>query len=430
MICATSLQSERSKSLASLEDEPGPNNGWLHLYIAWKLRRFSSRYRNWQQLQFMVTGPLLWFVTWHLALSASEESELESSAGTSSGSCTSSHHTSLALWTDDAGLSPGSLSVCKQIWSTVTTPGEICILWPNQWQGSAGQLLIQQDLWQVHNGPWYSVPSLSWGVRGQDSKECRSHKLCWWPILAFSTAPQEVSQGTFQCMDCGGITPQPGVWFLSKEEAVLSQIPYQGHVQSQLPQDNGCCPWRYCYCSEKGGFKAFVWMGNFVCLMMLIPVLTFVNGDAKSGDTLVSGFGGKNCIARVPRMCLCVKADLDNPLYRCLWICMAYQRALNEKVAQLLVPLETCQDKPPESCHQRRAISHQHFCLLAKWVPQSGDWQNHVWCLPMVGNPQRDQCQQQQECWQNFVHERPYQPGAEAHVPCNPRHFPPASQWT
>jgi hypothetical protein len=38
----------------------------------------------------MVMGPLLLFVTWCWALSASEESELESSAGTSSGSCTSS----------------------------------------------------------------------------------------------------------------------------------------------------------------------------------------------------------------------------------------------------------------------------------------------------------------------------------------------------
>jgi hypothetical protein len=34
---------------------------------------------------------------------------------------------------------------------------------------------------------------------------------------------------------------------------------------------------------------------------------------------------------------------------------MAYQRELNEKVVQLLVPLETRPGKPPESCHQRRA---------------------------------------------------------------------------
>jgi hypothetical protein len=106
---------------------------------------------------------------------------------------------------------------------------------------------------------------------------------------------------------------------------------------------------------KKGGFKAFVRMGDVVRLMTVIPVTTFVKGNAKSGDTLVSCFGGKNCIARVPRMCLCGKANLDNPLHRCLWIRMAYQRALNEKVTQLSVPPETSADELPESCHQRRA---------------------------------------------------------------------------
>jgi hypothetical protein len=96
-------------------------------------------------------------------------------------------------------------------------------------------------------------------------------------------------------------------------------------------------------------------MGDVVCLMMVIPVITFIKGNAKSGDTLISCFGGQNCIARVPRMCLCGKVDLDNLLHRCLWISMAYQRELNEKVAQLLVPPETRPGKPPESCHQRRA---------------------------------------------------------------------------
>jgi hypothetical protein len=71
---------------------------------------------------------------------------------------------------------------------------------------------------------------------------------------------------------------------------------------------------------QKRGFKAFVWMGNIVHLMMVIPVITFAKGNAKSGDTLISHFSGKNCIARVPRMCWCGKADLDNLLHRCLWI--------------------------------------------------------------------------------------------------------------
>jgi hypothetical protein len=34
---------------------------------------------------------------------------------------------------------------------------------------------------------------------------------------------------------------------------------------------------------------------------------------------------------------------------------MAYQRALNEKVTQLLVSPETSAGELPESCHQRRA---------------------------------------------------------------------------
>jgi hypothetical protein len=84
---------------------------------------------------------------------------------------------------------------------------------------------------------------------------------------------------------------------------------------------------------KKGGFKAFIRMGDVVRLMTVIPVLTFIQGDAKSGDTLVSPFGGKKCIARVPRMCSCGKVDLDNPLHRCLSIrIMAYQRALNDTV--------------------------------------------------------------------------------------------------
>jgi hypothetical protein len=39
---------------------------------------------------------------------------------------------------------------------------------------------------------------------------------------------------------------------------------------------------------KKGGFKAFVQMGDVVHLMTVIPVLTSVKGNAKSGDTLLS----------------------------------------------------------------------------------------------------------------------------------------------
>jgi hypothetical protein len=96
---------------------------------------------------------------------------------------------------------------------------------------------------------------------------------------------------------------------------------------------------------KKGGFKAFIGMGDVVCLITVTPVLTFIN----------SHFGGKNCIARVPRMCLCSIADLDNQLHRCLWIQIMYQRALNEEVVQVLLPPETRPGKPPVLHHQRRA---------------------------------------------------------------------------
>jgi hypothetical protein len=61
-------------------------------------------------------------------------------------------------------------------------------------------------------------------------------------LLSALHLKKQVSQGTFECMVCACIPTRPGVWFIHKEEAVLSQIPYQGHVQLQLPQDNGCCP--------------------------------------------------------------------------------------------------------------------------------------------------------------------------------------------
>jgi hypothetical protein len=36
---------------------------------------------------------------------------------------------------------------------------------------------------------------------------------------------------------------------------------------------------------KKAGFKAFVLMGDVICLMTVIPVISFIKGDAKSGDT-------------------------------------------------------------------------------------------------------------------------------------------------
>jgi hypothetical protein len=48
------------------------------------------------------------------------------------------------------------------------------------------------------------------------------HQLRWWTLLAISAAPQQASQGTFECMDSAGLPSQPGSWFVHKEAAVLS----------------------------------------------------------------------------------------------------------------------------------------------------------------------------------------------------------------
>jgi hypothetical protein len=61
-------------------------------------------------------------------------------------------------------------------------------------------------------------------------------------LLSVLHLKKSLREHAFECMVCAGIPTQPGIWFVCKEEAVLSQIPYQGHAQLQLPQDNGCCP--------------------------------------------------------------------------------------------------------------------------------------------------------------------------------------------
>jgi hypothetical protein len=66
-----------------------------------------------------------------------------------------------------------------------------------------------------------------------------------------------------------------------------------------------------------------VHMGDVVQRLMVILVIAFVKGDAKSGNTLVSQFGRKNCKCRVPRLCLTGWKDLNNPKHNCLWVQMA-----------------------------------------------------------------------------------------------------------
>jgi hypothetical protein len=92
MICATSLQGKRSKSLASLGDEPGVTKQWWTTLV-----HCMKHEKIFEQVYKLMTAALhgngtlavVCCVTRRSALAASEESELESSGGTSPGSCTS-----------------------------------------------------------------------------------------------------------------------------------------------------------------------------------------------------------------------------------------------------------------------------------------------------------------------------------------------------
>jgi hypothetical protein len=115
---------------------------------------------------------------------------------------------------------------------------------------------------------------------------------------------------------------------------------------------------------KKGGFKAFIRMGDVIRLVTVIPVITFVKGDAKSGDTLVSRFGGKNCIARVPRMCLCGKADLDNPLHRCLWESRHHRRAREKEMKEYMAALDAMSAHCCDNAFFNIKFGHNPFGIM------------------------------------------------------------------
>jgi hypothetical protein len=146
-----------------------------------------------------------------------------------------------------------------------------------------------------------------------------------------------------------GIPPQPGGWLLCKEEEVLSQQQDTWLDQPQLPQSDGSCAAGGKCCPTKRDFPAYVWMGDIVRRLMVIPVIAFVKGDAKSSETLISQFGGKNCTFKVPRLCFTGLKHLDDPMHKCSWVQMVDQKALNDKVTKLSV-------SPPNKTNKNRIL--------------------------------------------------------------------------
>jgi hypothetical protein len=148
---------------------------------------------------------------------------------------------------------------------------------------------------------------------------------------------------------------------------------------------------------------------------MVIPVIAFVKGDAKSGNTLVSQFGGKNCTFSVPRLCFTGLKHLDDPMHMCCWVQMVDQKALNDKVTDLLVsppnetnknkkgrntlqPLTACQHitaKMPfltynlDTIHLASCLPHHQTWCISMSLASSSESVNHshTQCLPMLKSP-------------------------------------------
>jgi hypothetical protein len=97
------------------------------------------------------------------------------------------------------------------------------------------------------------------------------------------------------------------------------------------------------------GVPAYVQMDDIVHRLMVIPVIAFIKGDAKSSNTLVSRFRGKNCTLRVPRLCFTSLKHLADPMHKCCWVQMVDWKALNDKVTDLLV-------SPPNEANKNRTL--------------------------------------------------------------------------
>ena len=90
---------------------------------------------------------------------------------------------------------------------------------------------------------------------------------------------------------------------------------------------------------QDGGICLYVRMGEEVRYVKVIPVLSVITGDAKSGDNLCCRFMGKNCKGRVPRLCMTPLGQLDDPMRACRLVRSSdlqtlYQRATDATLSE------------------------------------------------------------------------------------------------
>ena len=79
----------------------------------------------------------------------------------------------------------------------------------------------------------------------------------------------------------------------------------------------------------------YVRQGDELRYLEIVPVLVMVQGDGKSGDTLVCRYGGKNCIGRVPRLCMTPFKHLSDPMRCCPLVVGSHIHRLQTKSADV-----------------------------------------------------------------------------------------------
>jgi hypothetical protein len=99
----------------------------------------------------------------------------------------------------------------------------------------------------------------------------------------------------------------------------------------------------------QGGFPQYIHMGDEISYMQVIPVPTMIQGDGKSGDTLVLCYGGKNCKGRVSRLCMMPFKYLSNPMHQCPLILSSHLHHLY------------CQSINEELIHQNMVHTESHY---------------------------------------------------------------------
>jgi hypothetical protein len=117
----------------------------------------------------------------------------------------------------------------------------------------------------------------------------------------------------------------------------------------------------------QGGFPQYICMGDEISYMQVIPVLTMIQGDGKSGDTLVLCYGGKNCKGRVSRLCMMLIKYLSNPMHQSLLILSGHLHHLY------------CQSINVELIHQNMVHTELHY-LKCQLIGETTFFQNEVWC--------------------------------------------------